>query len=205
MDNADILLTTSRAVGYYPLGLDIETSTNSTESGGKILSIGCYDPLGERESEEDRYFYREIRYKKLVVMPESMQVNKLDIREFGDKEKMTAKMCDIELSNWLDKNKYIPVGFNVGSFDMRFVREQLTRSTNKLGYRALDIHTLCFEHALKRDIGWKAIKKRAKQYAGEKMRDMRVDTGDTPFTEHNALYDAIMAIFCLEYFVSEVK
>jgi len=183
----------SKSIGFRPVGLDIETSANSVKLGGKILSIGCYDPI------EDLQFYKEIRYKELMVQPEAMRINGMDITKCDHKDNMNLKSCDIELRKWLGNEKAIPVGWNVGTYDMRFLREEMPKTFNTLGHRSIDLNALCFMTALKNDIGWKAVKKNMKRYSGEILS--KIFQGESWCHEHNALYDAYEAIVILYGFM----
>ena len=116
-----------------------------------------------------------------------------------------AVLVDRRLRRWLEARlseaqarhehtgirPFIPVGWNVGGFDMPFVRTTLPESCGLISRRSLDINALCFAfedarvtyHGERKSFdGWKKL---AIEYAGS--------TFDTP-RWHNALFDAQAAL-----------
>jgi len=136
------------------ISLDLETSSSDPEHG-TILSVGCvrFDP----PEIVPRDFYREVKHKSLEVTPEAMRVNGLDITTIDSPKKLSLVEVDIKLRTWLwcgdikSKNlRFIPMGLNVGSFDMAFVRKYLPLSAKAFGYRSLDYRcTFCWQNKLR--------------------------------------------------------
>jgi len=98
---------------------------------------------------------------------------------------------DEALLTWLvgegiaDK-KAVPVGWNVGSFDMPYVRETLPLSARKFGYRALDLNAVCFTIGEIMGRSWTSVKGYAKKEAARRIGG--------PERWHDAGYDALASI-----------
>jgi DNA polymerase III epsilon subunit-like protein len=181
---------------YTPLGLDIETSTGNP-SYGMILSIGAYD--SKRKTK--KYFYEEIRHTKLFVEPQAFAVNKIDITTLSHESRISLEECDDLLSKWIGLRTYSPLGFNVGSFDMKFIERLLPLSSKKLGYRTMDLNAICMFIALKYNVDYYKVKTSAKKWSKDKAIDFkpRALHGTAEYDEHHALFDAVVAVNCLLY------
>jgi len=106
------------------ISLDIESS-GSDYTKHNLLSIGCV------RVSDMAYFYAEIKQHDILVTPEAMRVNGLDITKMDNERLETLDQVDERLMVWLKQSPFykegkrynlIPVGLNVGSFDMQFVR-----------------------------------------------------------------------------------
>lgn len=181
---------------HIPLGLDIETSTGNP-SYGVILSVGCYDP----ERKTKKYFYEEIRHTKLLVEPRAFAVNRIDITQLDDDSRVSLEECDDLLSRWIGLRTYSPLGFNVGSFDMKYIERLLPLSSKKLGYRTMDLNAICMFIALKHGVNYYKIKTGAKKWAIKESKNLkpRALKGSAEYDEHHALFDAVVAVNCLSY------
>lgn len=130
-----------------PLSIDIETSTNTPEEG-EILSVAAIPFY------TGSVYYWEIRHDKLVVMPESMRVNGIDICALDSEDRVPIEKADKELSRILKRAAssyyddkavfYRPMGLSVGSFDMQFMRRLMPTSYKALGRRVIDTNTLIY-------------------------------------------------------------
>jgi hypothetical protein len=168
------------------ISLDIESSgTDATTDA--LLSIGCVR-LSDMQP-----FYAEIRHEKLFVTPEAMRVNGVDITKVDDGARSTPPEVDDQLSTWLRESSYydgkryrgIPMGLNVGTFDMRFVQKWLPITFRQFGYRSLDLNALIFAEAIRQGTGFDRLKKQAKE-AGAKLADHYAPDRKA----HDALWDA---------------
>lgn len=119
---------------------------------------------------------------------------------------------DEELAAWLiargvGPRSLVPVGFNVGTFDMPFVRATLPDTARLFSYRACDLNTLCFglhratipTRATRTKPGatpptWKGWKRMAKRAAEESL----TARGIMP-AWHDAGYDALAALEAYHY------
>ncbi len=182
------------------ISLDIETSGSESEEH-TILSIGCV-----RLSDLTPY-YADVRHDSLVVAPAAMRVNGINITEVASQEnRQTLTQVDKQFREWLKSDSFyeegkkyalIPMGMNVGTFDMEFVREHLPKSADLFGYRSLDLNALIFADALRRGEKFQTVKRAAKvlgmSYAQEHVPHLK---------PHHALYDAYSNIGVLNYLVN---
>jgi len=188
---------------YDIIAIDGEMS-GSDVTQHALLSIGCV-----RVSDMNNFFYEEIKHTNLVVAPEALRVNKLEISQVDREGLKSAEEVDIELVNWLqgspfykEKCKYtvIPMGFNVGCFDMPFVRKFLPKSASIFGNRSLDLNALLFADGLKHGSRFKNLKHAAK-LVGKAFASHYVPN----LLPHHALYDAYVAIGVLEYIIGDLS
>jgi hypothetical protein len=118
---------------------------------------------------------------------------------------------DAQLEQWLlargadsDKRALIAVGYNVGAFDLPFVRAYLPRTSQLLSRRVVDLNAFClayegrvpYEGSMPTFSGWKRL---AKRYSVEKLAAVGLEEN-----WHDAGYDAASAILQLEFFASLV-
>lgn len=172
-----------------------------------LLSIGCV------RLSDFQTFYTEIGYETMTIMPESMQVHGLNAANLNSKstkfrkEKLpTAKEVDDMFVEWLKLDPMyregkrftlIPMGMNVGSFDMQFVHYWLPKAGDILGYRSVDLNSPTFIEAwMHEEATFETMKEAAKalghsfaiNHFGKKL-------------EHHALYDAWVNMGYLHYLV----
>lgn len=110
--------------------------------------------------------------------------------------------ADLILVDWLtqigaktsSRARTVPVGFNVGAFDMPFVRDLLPNTAAYFSRRTVDLNALCF--ALAGKYNFETWKKLAKQYAIEKIGYEN---------QHDAGWDAMMHLYAFEYLSAEIR
>lgn len=181
------------------ISLDLETSGSNCEEF-TILSMGLVR-LSDMSS-----FYQEVRHDSLMVSPEATRIHNLDLSTRDDRNLPTMFQADIALREWITqgkdapkKNYLIPMGMNVGTFDMAFVRKYLPKSADLFGYRSLDLNAILFLDSLIKGRSYEKTKKAAKMvgdsYAHHYVPDLK---------PHNALYDAFSNVGVL-HFVAETE
>jgi hypothetical protein len=126
----------------------------------------------------------------------------LDVNKFTH-ERIRAgpapAVVDAALVEWVKANvpgeriRLIPVGFNVASFDVPYVRYWLPEFSKLLGYRAVDLNSVLYTAAKVTGRGYDKIKDAAKKYA--------VRVLERPEDFHNAGYDAAVALAAWEYLI----
>lgn len=112
-------------------------------------------------------------------------------------------LIDLALFSWMQatvgakvskRRDNIPVGFNVGAFDMPFVQKLLPHTFSLFSRRTVDLNALCFALDRKVENGmpvkFDTWKKRAKLYAIEKIGYEN---------QHDAGWDAMMHLHSFEY------
>lgn len=95
------------------------------------------------------------------------------------------------------KKSFICVGWNVGSFDLPFVRRELPILGSLMHYRTIDLNAVCFtaERVLATD--YRELKDEAKEYAEDKI----VGAADW----HDAGYDALASLKAWEYLIEKMS
>lgn len=170
-------------------GIDIET-TNSNHDTGGILSIGIYIPL---QNEEEIEFYGTVTPPKDAEwVYEACMVNGYSPEHIG--EYANYYWLDYYVCKWLKEaalitpqRRLLPVGWNVGSFDMQYIRRYLPNLHKRCNYNVIDLNTIVSYLVL---CGWDPdVKRLVKEEA-----DSLLGNAD----RHNALYDAKVALMELE-------
>lgn len=92
------------------------------------------------------------------------------------------------------------VGWNVGSFDVPFVRKHLPGVASVLSYQSADLNAACFIISEAQEVSYKGLKARAKEYAAE----MALKDG-LEEAWHDAGYDALASLYAWDYLKSRVQ
>lgn len=175
------------------IGLDGEMSDSEIDKGAVLIQIGVCDDYGN--TFESLIGHEPGWYK-------SAQAS--EVHKISDEDILSAPRADVvdrRLCRWLETRleearvrrehtgirPFVPVGWNVGGFDMPFVRATLPESCKLISRRSLDINALCFAFEDARvtlhgeRLSFSKWKERAHDYAGDVL-------GDGNW--HNALFDA---------------
>lgn len=168
------------------LFLDIETSgTDSTKHS--ILSVGMVVSINGLEDYQS--FYREIKYDELLIVPDSIKINKFD---FINQENRTHILqADKEAVAFIKKyypidKKPMPIGLNVGSFDLQFINKQMPLLSKVLNRRSVDLNSLMYMLAHKHSKDFLELKQELSDEANK--RTVNLGLG---IEKHNALFDAM--------------
>jgi hypothetical protein len=180
-------------MSYLYIGLDGEMSSSELAEGGKLIQIGLFTQDGYQLSMKinpGECQWSERAFEVHGITLESLQSAPLP-------DEVDSQVYDWLIAIGVDTNsrgKTIPVGFNVGAFDMPFVKDSLPKSYSLFSRRTVDLNALCFALDYKEENGMpvKAAtwKKRAKAYAIEKIGTEN---------QHDAGWDAEMHYYCFEY------
>ena len=186
-------------MSFLFLGLDGEMSSSELSEGGKLIQIGVstaecrtrswtMNP-GECQWSEQAFAVHGITRRRLSSSPSPAEVD--------------AQLYEFLIAIGADANnrgKTIPVGFNVGAFDMPFVKDSLPKSYSLFSRRTVDLNALCFALDYKEENGMpvkaETWKKRAKAYAIEQIGAQN---------QHDAGWDSLMHIYCFEYLRQLIK
>ena len=186
-------------MSYLFLGLDGEMSSSELSEGGKLIQIGVATEDGLMRS--------------YTMNPGPCQWSEQAFAVHGiTREKLSTSLSpeivDVKLYEFLvelgadtkRRGKTIPVGFNVGAFDMPFVKDSLPKSYSLFSRRTVDLNALCFALDYKEENGMpvkaETWKKRAKAYAIEQIGAEN---------QHDAGWDSLMHIYCFEYLRQIIK
>ena len=187
------------------IAFDIETSGvgkphpvfNEDGQPYALLSIGAV------RLSDFQTFYVELKYDSLLVSPEATRIHGIDLSTLDGEGKVTPHNADLMLRDWLKSDPYykegkhytlIPMGFNVGSFDMDFIREWSPKSADLFGYRSMDLNALLFDEAVQKGQSFYQVKKQAK-HLGETFAIYHFGENKP----HHALYDAWVAMGVYHY------
>jgi len=129
--------------------VDIEaTGINPKEHS--IVSIGALDFFNPKNQ-----YYRECRiWEGAEIMPDSLEINGFSEAEVKDPRKKSMEETIREFMRWVDNITDKMIAGGNPSFD----RDFLTMSAERygidwhLGFRTIDLHTLCYAHYLKRGL-----------------------------------------------------
>lgn len=125
---------------------------------------------------------------------------RLDLEGYSRWEVTTQAVRFIEEHSdaWHGNRK--PVGWNVASFDMPFVRRYLPGVARVLSYQSADLNAICFAISEAHGISYKGVKSLSKDYAKEQLHDT--------FEEalwHDAGYDAAAGLHSFKYLTDRIK
>ena len=177
--------------------LDLETTGLDPERNG-VIQVGLVLDLSTYFESEVYPFGAEFDY-------EASQVNGVFSREFlksGGVDLTNHPInIDFQMREWLEqfgeKGEFCAVGWNVGSFDMQFVKKNFPNTYKMFGYRNLDLTALRIfateEYGLDRDI---------MQLWAERML---IEKKEWQPDRHDALYDAMVSMFEHEYLTEFIK
>jgi hypothetical protein len=179
------------------IGLDGEMSDSELADGAVLIQIGVAFDATERFS------------ALLGWTDRAMAVHGIDPLAIAAADPPAE--VDAQLEQWLlargadsDKRALVPVGYNVGAFDLPFVAAYLQRTSQLLSRRVVDLNAFClayegrvpYEGSLPTFSGWKRL---AQRYATKKLAAVGLEEN-----LHDAGYDAVSAILQVEFFTSLV-
>lgn len=122
-------------------------------------------------------------------------------------------LVDVEFSNWLiglgarsKQRLIVPVGFNVGSFDMKFIKRFLPKSFGLFTRRAVDLNGICFSMEGLEYYGEEKSADQWKQLAIQYGRYRLKLTGETKFADaHDAEFDAWVHAYAWEFLKESIR
>ncbi len=175
-------------------------------AGGRLIQIGLAFGTGPGEWIAERIGWDPGDY---AADPRAMAVHGISEQEIRDAPR--AEVVDRRLYEWCrahggtpEKRRLVAVGFNVGAFDLPFVRDALPETSRLLSRRSVDLNAVCFllagtlVHGGSRPswTGWRRLAKRAAEarLAGE---------GIEP-AWHDAGYDALASLVAFEWLRARV-
>ncbi len=171
------------------IALDIETSGLTNEH--EILSIGCC-------TEDYDYFYQLVKWDQLKVSTSAMNINQIDLR--GGPQGIPLKESLLLLNKWLrtkfpNEEKIITIGFNVGSFDLRFMDKSYKQVgvENPFHYRHIELNSILMFLDKNKEEFMKLIWDRIKS---NPIPNQYKWPANEVAMEHHALADALHSMMC---------
>jgi len=183
------------------IGIDGEMSGTDIDSGHKLIQIGMakYDKSGTIEHVGYPLNPGEMEWS--MEAQEVHQFTREDVSGYG----ILPSIIDPIAARWANpgqqRRDFVMVGFNVGSFDRPFIKQTLPLLYGKFSRRSVDLNSVIFSMA-DTNTKFERIKGNAKDYAIEKMEGMFSGFKNR---QHDAEYDAVMALYCFEYLRSIIK
>jgi DNA polymerase III alpha subunit (gram-positive type) len=182
------------------IGLDGEMSSADIHTGGKLIQIG----MAKMQDGKMISIASMLNPGSMEWSEEAEAVHEFT-QDYVEKFGLDPSLVDQELASWvghgLERRDTIAVGFNVGSFDMPFVKQSLPILFSKFSRRTVDLNALIFSLS-DTDKEFQKIKANAKRYAEQQMNNMFDGFKNR---QHDAEYDSVMALYCFEYIRSLMK
>jgi DNA polymerase III epsilon subunit-like protein len=182
------------------IGLDGEMSSADIHTGGKLIQIG----MAKMQDGKMTSIASMLNPGGMEWSEEAEAVHEFT-QDYIEKFGLDPSIVDQDLADWvgkgLERGNTIAVGFNVGSFDMPFVKQSLPILFSKFSRRTVDLNALIFSLS-DTDKEFQRIKANAKRYAEQQMNNMFDGFKNR---QHDAEYDSVMALYCFEYIRSLMK
>ena len=176
-------------------------SGTEIDSGHKLIQIGLakYNDTGS----VDHIGYL-INPGEMEWSVQAEEVHQFS-RDYINLHGMKPSTVDSIVAPWANpgqqRRDFVMVGFNVGSFDRPFIKQQLPITYGKFSRRSVDINSVIFSMS-ETNTQFERIKDKAKGYAFEKMEGMFDGFRNR---QHDAEYDAVMSLYCFEYLRKIIK
>jgi DNA polymerase III epsilon subunit-like protein len=182
------------------IGIDGEMSGTDIDAGHKLIQIGMAKYVDERVVSIGVMLNPGV----MEWSDQAEEVHQFS-RDYVEKMGEDPAMVDQMLADWANKTShrrdYVMVGFNVGSFDRPFIKQQLPITYGKFSRRCVDLNSMIFAMS-DTNTQFERIKGKAKDYAFEKMDGLFDGFKDR---QHDAEYDAVMSLYCFEYLRSIIR
>lgn len=170
-------------------GLDIETTGTDWDKNHRLIQIGIAFKGNQGKCVNDVQPIGD-----MLIDAEALAINHFTLARIGAAPLQTD--IDDSVAGWLSalgcKHREItPVGWNVGGFDMVFIKKELPKTAAFFNYRVLDLTGLAILQELRAHISCKDTKAKFAAIAAEQLG--RDDC-------HDALYDAEAALIAMQLF-----
>lgn len=169
-------------------GLDIETTGVDINAGHRLIQFAAVLPDGQTICHDV------LPMGVTVTDPYALQVNGFDVDriEAGTPNDELDQIVHDKLAlAGYNAGDLTPVGWNVGGFDMGFVKRELPKTSAFFSYRTLDLTGLAMLYELRTGVPYRDLKQKLYE---EAVRRMGTDK------RHDALWDAQAALETLKLF-----
>lgn len=205
------------------IGLDLETSGSDHKESAPIqLGLAYVDERGDAHTfstyvggwnwvKSDNLYKGHRAYNDFVWTEAAAQIHKISKSQLVKAPRRLQ--ADAEAQEWLDELplgefKYIPVGWNVASFDMPFVKQHFPHLSNRFQYRAVDLNSVVFtvdQMNLYKPQGGRWKFSTAKRVAKERAaRRTELEIPDT-IGWHDAGFDALAGLYAWDELQKMIK
>lgn len=180
-----------------PIGLDIETSTNNPQTGF-ILQIGIAHYNDDKiVTKEWLINYPTSFWDEGNWSSDSYLVHQISKEKLHESE-LNIQKLDLLIYTYLkelnQEGLLIPVGFNVGSFDLFFIKKEMPKLNSLLSHRTIELNSLFLLHSRKGDYikeKWADTKNAVINNQISKLKENKL---------HSAGFDAKLALLILDQF-----
>lgn len=172
------------------VGLDLETTGSDIDAGAVPIQLGV------AYGDEYASWYVNPRQcdNKYVWSDEAEKVHGIS-RDDAEKNGEHPLVVSARAVVWLAERDVLrgarmdrwPLGWNVGSFDMPFVRRYMPPLADWFSYRSMDLNAVCEFATVAHGEQFSTLKKKAKQAA---------ELADARAAWHDAGFDALAALRC---------
>ena len=189
------------------LGLDGEMSASDLARGGRLVQIG----LAAGTAESDR-FVEVIGWAEgeFAADPKAMAVHGIPAERIlaapraAEVDERAFAFC-LAHGGSAAHRTLIAVGWNVGAFDMPFVKDALPRTCSLFSRRTVDLNAVCFTLGGVLRLGgsspkWNTLKRLAKDAAQAALL-----AGGTATTWHDAGYDALASLLAWQWLRDRIR
>jgi DNA polymerase III epsilon subunit-like protein len=177
-------------------GLDIETTGSDIDAGHGLIQVGI-------KTEDQFEFVMDVNPLPCEIDPKAMTIHKIPMERI--QAAPTPEVVDARLEAAFadhygsERVRLIAVGWNVGSFDMPFIKKYLPVSFGRFSYRSVDLNSPLFtidqaRKGLKSIDRFDDIKQKSKRYAAGILAAKGVAEA-----WHDALYDAKAGMLAWKY------
>jgi|SRR6266853_40786 len=162
-------------------GLDIETTGLDLNKDHRLIQLALvYGPA--------TWVYDVLPIGVMTIDPRAMEVNKFTLSRIEGG--VPNDELDHDLSKYL-LNEFKPesltaVGWNIGSFDLPFLKKELPKTSTLFSHRVVDLSGICILAAERKSLNWRNLKEVWHKAAEEAMNEKA--------QWHDALWDARAAL-----------
>lgn len=190
----------------------------SLNEGAELLQIAAVGPLSSFAPPRPTKSQAQKVYQSTVGITESAywDIEAESIHGITKEEALkgrNAALVDIEFTNWLielganqKRRLIVPVGFNVGSFDMKFIKSFLPKSFDLFTRRAVDLNGICFSIDGLKYLGETKSAEQWKELAIAYGRYRLSVEGDKGLADaHDAEFDAWVHAYAWEFLKESIR
>jgi len=185
-------------------GVDIETTGLDLNANHRLIQIGIC--VKDTETGQVNCYTKDVKpIGDMQIQARALEINKFDLQRIGSAH--AGPLVDGGLATELKWDGYtphslIPVGWNIGLFDLPFIRHELPAvarlfkfNSSESSPRLIDLTALGLLYEYKTGTPYAEVKTRIKEHCIKTLgRDQ----------EHDALYDAQAALVALDWFRDEL-
>lgn len=183
------------------VGVDIETTGLDPAKDHRLIQIGIFygGQAGFSKVQDVR------PDGDIKIDADALKVNSFDLTRIAAGQPRVD--ADIELYNYLHgiqgykEGSLTAVGWNVGSFDLNFIRKEMPMTAKMFSHRCLDLSGVCMLLADTYEwADWRKLKEHIQKKVVE-----RIGLTHSPAMWHDALFDATAAYQAIPIMVEMIK